>query len=95
MITNIVGGALIGPVSVYLACKPYGNFLNLAWRYMPMTLWLIIAVAMNQTYMFVFKVPVERKPTDSPKKKYFVKDMFMDKEYHFLVWAASICQIII
>jgi len=41
------------------------------------------------------KIEPERHATDSPKKKYFVKDMFMDKEYHVLVWAASICQIII
>jgi len=41
------------------------------------------------------KIAPERSPTDSPKKKYFIKDMLMDKEYHVLVWAASICQIII
>ncbi len=95
LISNIVGGALIGPVSVFLPCKKYGNFVNLAWRYMPMIFWLIAAVAGNTLYMMVFKIPPERSPTDSPKKKYLVWDMMKDREYHILVWAASICQIII
>jgi len=95
LILNIVGGALIGPVSVFLPCKKYGNFVNLAWRYMPMTIWLVGAVLGNTAYMHFFKVPIEKLPTDSPKKKYLVRDMMMDREYHILVWAASICQIII
>jgi len=95
LIANIVGGALIGPVSVFLPCKKYGNFINLAWRYMPMIFWLVAAVAGNTAYMHIFKVPIEKHATDSKKKKYLVRDMMMDREYHILVWAASICQIII
>ena len=91
LITNIIGGAVIGPVSVFLPCKKYGLFVNLAWRYMPMTLWLIAAVIANTAYMHFFKVPIEKLPTDSPKKKYLVIDMMKDKEYHMLVWAASLC----
>ena len=60
-----------------------------------MTVWLIFAVILNTLYMKIFNVPIEKLPTDSPKKKYLVKDMMMDREYHILVWAASICQIII
>ena len=62
---------------------------------MPMTLWLLAAVIANTAYMHFFNIPIEKLPTDSPKKKYLVIDMMKDKEYHMLVWAASLCQIII
>lgn len=60
-----------------------------------MTLWLISAVMFNQFYVTTFSVPIERLPTDSPEKLYLVKDMMRNREYHILVMAASICQIVI
>ena len=91
LILNIIGGALIGPVSNFLPTKYEGSFVNLTWRYMPMTMWLLGAVLCNQYYVSTYKVPIERLPTDSPDKLYFVKDMMKNREYHLLVWAASIC----
>lgn len=91
LIVNIVGGALIGPVSNFLPTKDQGNFINLVWRYIPMTVWLMIAVVFNYLYISAFRVPIEKLPNDSPDKCYLVKDMMKNREYHILVWAASIC----
>ena len=44
LIVNITGGAMIGPVSNFLPTKDEGTFLNLAWRFIPMTLWIFLVV---------------------------------------------------
>jgi len=49
LVVNITGGAMIGPVSNFLPTKELGTFLNLTWRYMPMTLWLVLAAIFQET----------------------------------------------
>ena len=38
---------MIGPVSNFLPTKKLGTYLNLTWRYMPMTVWLALVVVIQ------------------------------------------------
>ena len=60
-----------------------------------MTVWLVFAVILNYSYVTIWNIPIEKSIYDTPDKLYLVKDMMKNLEYHILVWAASICQIII